>query len=118
MEESILQTVKATIGITSDQTHFDSEILMHINSIIAKLNQIGIGPTEGFRVEDESSDWSSFIGDDPNLDMVKDYISISVKLAFDPPSNSFAIDSLRKITDEYEWRLSVKATESEVIYGV
>lgn len=104
--ESILTSVKKNLGIAEDYEHFDSDIIMHINSMLNVLTQIGVGPASGFSIEDKDAVWSDFI-DDSRLNMVKSYVSIRVKLIFDPPQSSSAVEALTNIWKELEWRLGV-----------
>ena len=104
--ESILTSVKKLLGIAEDYTHFDSDLIMHINSAFLVLNQLGVGPSEGFRIVDESEIWDDFIGES-NLELVKSYIFLKVKLLFDPPTSSAAMESANRMINEFEWRLNV-----------
>lgn len=104
---SILNSVKLAIGIQQDYTAFDEQILMHINSVFTILNQLGIG-TKNLFIVNTSSQWNSFLtGDSANLELVKSYVYLKVKLLFDPPSNSFVQESMQRQIQEYEWRLNV-----------
>lgn len=107
--ESILTTIKKLLGISEEYEHFDSDIIVHINSALMILTQLGVGPANGFSISDEMSLWSDFLGDDPRLEAVKTYIHLKVKLLFDPPTNSAVIESLNKSISELEWRLNVAA---------
>lgn len=108
---SILNTIKKMLGVDSSYTAFDTDIIVHINSAFATLNQLGVGPTTPFYISDASANWSSFIGDKTGIESVKSYIYAKVRLAFDPPTTSFAIDALNKMCTEFEWRLNVKSEE-------
>lgn len=108
--ESILTSVKGYLGIVEEYEHFDRQIIEHINSVFADLNQIGVGPEEGFRIEDKTSTWGEFIPiDNPKLDSVKSYIDLRVKLLFDPPSGAAAMAAMERQIDRFEWRLNVAA---------
>ena len=108
--ESILTSIKKLLGITEEYTHFDADIIMHINSVFFTLNQLGVGPEEGFRIEDDSAVWSDFIDDDAkNYESVKSYIYQRVRLMFDPPSNSTVMESMNRMIHEFEWRLNLTA---------
>ena len=50
--ESILQSVKKMLGIIPEYTNFDDDIIMHINSVFMILQQLGVGPKEGFAISD------------------------------------------------------------------
>jgi hypothetical protein len=105
--ESILTSIKKLLGITAEYTHFDTDLIVHINSVLMVLNQLGVGPEEGFFIEDESSSWVDFLGDNTNIELVKTYVYLKVKLLFDPPLSSAAIDSTNRLISEFEWRLNV-----------
>ena len=105
--DSILISVKKLLGITQEYTHFDSDIIMHINSALFTLTQIGVGPAEGFSIKDESATWEDFVSDVKKIEAVKGYVWISVKLVFDPPANSGAMTALNERLKDYEWRLNV-----------
>ena len=83
--DSILTSIKKLLGITEEYEHFDPDIVMHINSVFSVLTQLGVGPAEGFRIEDDGAEWSEFLQDDFRLEFVKTYIYLKVRLAFDPP---------------------------------
>lgn len=109
MEESILLSIKKMLGITADYTHFDPDIVMHINSVFMTLKQLGVGPINGFIIEDESTHWSDYIDDPLEYQAVKTYIYCKVKLIFDPPQSSAHIEALKQNAAEYEWRLNLDA---------
>ena len=112
--ESILTSIKKLLGIEEEYEHFDPDIIMHINSVFMVLNQLGVGPSEGFFIEDDTSVWTDFIGEGANIEAVKSYIYLKVKLLFDPPLSSAAIESIKRMIDEYEWRLSAAAESNEI----
>lgn len=105
--DSILTSIKKLLGIAEEYEHFDPDIIMHINSAFSILTQLGVGPAEGFRIEDESTEWSEFLKDDLRLELVKTYIHLKVKLVFDPPSSSAVIESINRQITELEWRINV-----------
>ena len=109
-DDSILTSVKKVLGIPSNYDHFDRDILLHLNTVMSILNQLGVGPEEGFIVEDDSTLWSDlFDGDiDTNKMMyVKSYVCLRVRLLFDPPTSSGAIDAMERQMRELEWRITV-----------
>ena len=109
MDESILAEIKKVLGITEDYKVFDDDIIMHINSVLMVLQQLGVGPTGGFNITGYEETWGDFISEsDENLSAVKSYIQMKVRLIFDPPSSSFVLDSYKKLIDEFEWRLNVQ----------
>ena len=112
MTDSILTSIKKLLGITEEYTHFDADIIMHINSVFMILSQLGVGPDNGFRIEDESATWDQYITENDNLDAVKSYIHLKVKLLFDPPLSGAVMEATKQMINELEWRLNV-ATESK-----
>lgn len=109
-DDSILTSVKKVLGIPSYYDHFDRDILLYLNTVMSILNQLGVGPEEGFIVEDDSTTWSDlFDGDiDTNKMMyVKSYVCLRVRLLFDPPTSSGAIDAMERQMRELEWRITV-----------
>lgn len=111
--ESILISIKKLLGITEEYDHFDPDIIMHINSVFMILNQLGVGPVEGFSIEDDTAVWTDFIQDAKKIESVKTYIYLKVKLVFDPPLSSAVIESMNRQIIELEWRLNVAAESTE-----
>lgn len=107
--DSILTSIKKLLGITEDCTDFDTDIVMHINSVFSVLTQLGVGPSKGFAIENDKDTWDEFMSDNPKLNMVKTYVYQKVRLAFDPPTNSTVLASLERMIDELEFRLKVEA---------
>lgn len=105
--DSILTSVKKQLGIAEDYEHFDPDIIIHINSVFSILNQLGVGPPEGFSISDETSVWTDFIGDSLKLELVKTYVYLKVRLIFDPPTSSAVMDAFKQNIAELEWRISV-----------
>lgn len=112
MSDSILTTTKKTLGISEDYIAFDPDVTMHINSVFSTLLQLGIGPVEGFEIEDKTALWSDFLFGDKRLNQVKTYVYLRVRLLFDPPATSYLIDSLQKQLNEIEWRMNVIREET------
>lgn len=111
--ESILTSIKKLLGIEAEYEHFDPDIIMHINSVFMDLTQLGLGPPEGFWIEDETSVWTDFIPDIGRAEAVKSYMYMRVKLLFDYQSlGSATIESLNRQIEKAEWRLNI-AAESE-----
>lgn len=106
--DSILTSIKKLLGIEKEYDHFDPDIIMHINSTFMTLTQLGVGPAEGFVIEDDTSAWNDFI-DNPviSLEAVRSYTYLKVKLLFDPPLSSAVIEAMNRQISEYEWRINV-----------
>ena len=107
METSILTSIKKMLGIAEDYTEFDEDIITHINSVFLNLTQLGVGPEEGFMIEDDTATWEDFIDDSIQLQAVKTYMYLKVKLLFDPPLSSSVTESFTRMIAELEWRLNV-----------
>lgn len=105
--ESILMSVKKMLGIVNEYKHFDDEIIMHINSVFSILTQLGVGPSDGFRIDDNADLWTDFIADSKKLEMVKTYVYMKVRLMFDPPTSSAVMESMNRQISELEWRINV-----------
>lgn len=105
--ESILNSIKKLLGIAEDYDYFNSDIIMHINSVFATLTQLGVGPEDGFSIDDESAKWEDFLPEERMLHSVKSYMFMKVKLMFDPPLSSAVIECTKEQIKELEWRLQV-----------
>lgn len=105
--DSILLSVKKLLGIDAEYTVFDPDIIIHINTAFAVLNQLGVGPVEGFMIESENEVWDEYIMDF-NFTMAKTFVFLKVKLAFDPPSSTALLESMNRQLDELTWRLEVE----------
>ena len=106
--ENILDSIKKLLGIDEMDLNFDQELIMHINSVFMVLNQLGIGPVGGFKISSNEEVWTDFVGTRLDLESVKSYIYLKVRLLFDPPQNSFLVGSIEKQIEEFEWRLQVQ----------
>lgn len=109
--DSILTLVKKMLGIAEEYEHFDADLLMHINSVFSILHQLGVGPADGFMIEDKSSLWSDFISDESKYTLAKSYMFLKVKLLFDPPLSSAVLECYKTQISEYEWRLIITAED-------
>ena len=107
--DSILTSIKKQLGIMEADTHFDPDIIMYINTELAILNQIGVGPEKGFMIKDAASSWNDFVEDEVLLGLVTSYIYVKVRLIFDPPTSSAVIDSMKRTAESLEWRILVAA---------
>lgn len=106
MPQSILTSVKKILGIAEADESFDIDIVIHINSVFSILNDLGIGPEEGFEIEDASETWDDFTTN-KKMASVKTYVYLRVRLLFDTPNTSFVIESYNRQISEIEWRLNV-----------
>lgn len=102
--ESILTSIKKLLGIQAEYTAFDQDLIIHINTAFAVLNQLNIGPLYGFVIEDDTATWDEYITS-CNLTMVRSYIYMKVRLMFDPPTSGVLVESMNSMISELEWRL-------------
>lgn len=110
--DSILVTIKKMLGIDADYDAFDTDIIVHINTAIMILRQLGIGIKAGFVITGESEEWADLLGDSELYESVKTYIYLRVKSVFDPSTSSAASEASKEMIKELEWRLN-----SESDYG-
>jgi len=111
--DSILQSVKKNLGLTPEHTEFDPDIILHINSCLSKLTQLGIGPKNTVFITDDNDTWS-LLYSDPKYNMIRTYIYLSVRLLFDPPSTTTMYEAFQRKIEELEWRLYMLFDESEI----
>lgn len=108
--DSILTSIKKLLLIAADYKQFDNDIIMHINSAFMTLTQLGVGPSEGFSIEDDSAEWTDFVEDITKIQAIKSYIFLKVKLLFDPGSiGSSTLAAYERQIQEFEWRLNMVA---------
>lgn len=110
--DSILGSIKKLLGITEVYDVFDKDLVMHINSVFFVLTQLGVGPSEGFTIQDETAVWDDFIPCGANLEAVKSYVYLKVRLLFDPPQSSALTEAINRQISEFEWRLNVAVDPS------
>ena len=110
--ESILTSIKKLLGIAEEYIQFDMDLIMHINSTLFILTQLGVGPPDGFAIKDASAVWSDFIGES-KIELVKSYTYLKAKLMFDPPSSSSVIEAINRQISEFEWRVMVEVDPIE-----
>lgn len=96
------------LGINEEYEHFDTDIIIHINTIFMTLTQLGIGPVNGFIIKDKTTVWSDFLGDAIRAEATKSYVYLKVRLLFDPPANSFLVEAIKNQATELEWRLNIQ----------
>lgn len=113
MEESILTSIKKLLGIAEEYTQFDTDLIIHINTVLSVLGQIGVGGESRQPITDKNTTWESVIGTESKLDMVKSYVYLKVKLLFDPPQSSAVMDAINRNIGELEWRIFVE-TDPEI----
>ena len=114
MSKSILTDVKKQIGgIDEMYTAFDADIIPLINSQLAELNQLGVGPSEGFSIDSKRQTWDEFYTD-PRLSFIPEYVSLGVKMIFDPPQSSYVMSTIKERRDRLEWKLRAAIEDIEI----
>ena len=111
MTESILDSIKKLLGLTTTYTVFDQDLIIHINSVFMILRQLGVGPEQGYKITGSLNVWSEFSDNDIFIESVKTYVYLKVRLYFDPPQNSSLTQAIQSQIAELEWRLNVASTE-------
>jgi hypothetical protein len=115
---SILTDTKAALGLAEDHTAFDTELVMFINSVLARLIQLGAGPQlTGFRITGNTETWDQFMGESAKLEMVKGYVFNRVKLYFDPPEIGFVLTMMKEQIEKDEYLINLEV-EPEPVYPV
>lgn len=113
IDNSILLSIKKLLGLTASDTSFDTDVIIHINTAFMVLNELGVGPEDGYSIKSSEDNWTDFIDDEEHLDAIKTYIYLKVKQVFDPPQHGPTQEALQESIREYEWRLNVKAENAE-----
>ena len=108
MDDSILDSIKKILGMPPEYDAFDTDLVIHINSVFGILAQLGVGPEGGFSISDNTILWKAYLGDSKDLEMVKSYIALKVRLIFDPPTIGAVMDAMKEQIRELEWRLNVQ----------
>lgn len=115
MEKSILKSTRKVLGLHPTDDSFDDDLLIHINATFSTLQQLGVGPLEGFMIEDDSSLWEEFAVSPVILNQVKLYMFLAIKIIFDPAASPHAQNSLKEQLDEKGWRLQVQAEDERAV---
>lgn len=113
METSILKTIRSMLDMDPDEEAYNNDILVHVNSAIMTLGQLGIGPKDGFTVSSAADTWDEFLGESKLLEGAKQYIYIKTRLGFDPPTSSFVVEAMRAAATELESRLNMQVDPGE-----
>ena len=115
MEKSILKSTRKVLGLHPNDDSFDEDLLMHVNAVFATLQQLGVGPLEGFMIEDDSTLWEEFPISMVLLNQVKVYMFLAIKIIFDPAGSPHAQTSLTEQLNEKGWRLQVQAEDERAV---
>lgn len=108
MTESILDSTKKVLNLSSDYTAFDQDIIMHINSVFSTINQLGVGPDAGFMIEDKEAVWSDLLEGDLRLNNIKTYVYLRLRMLFDPPTIGYLVEAMKEQIKELEWRINAQ----------
>lgn len=109
--DSILISIKKLLGIQPEYKSFDHDIIIHINTVFMILNQMGVGPEEGFSIMDDTTTWSEYCAT-KNENAVRTFIYLKVRLLFDPPTSTVLVDSINRLLAELEWRLHLECNDT------
>lgn len=113
MIASILTSVKKTLNLAEDYESFDQDVIIHINAVFSMLNQLGVGPPEGFAIEDKDAVWDTFLEGDPRMNDVKSYVYLRVRMLFDPPTTGYHVAAMEKQIEEFGWRINARREDTE-----
>ena len=108
LEPSILKSTKKTLGLPDEYKDFDVDVVTHINAAFFTLTTLGLGPVEGFMIEGDNEEWTDFMSPSPDLNAVRSYVYLKVRVAFDPPTTSHHIKAIEDQIDELEHRLKTE----------
>ncbi len=112
--DSILTSIKKLLGIEASDTSFDNDLILGINSAFSALLQLGVGLSTGYKITSATEVWSSFLGTRLDLELVKSYVYLKVRLIFDPPQVSYLVDAIKSQIAELEWRINVQVEGATV----
>ena len=113
--DSILNSIKKLLGLGSEYKAFDTDVMIHINSVLSTLHQLGVGPKEGYAITGDEQTWSEFLKDYPLVQQVKSYVYLRVRLLFDPPPHAFMLTAVQEQIKEMEWRMIEQAGEERMV---
>lgn len=115
LSESILNSMKQTLWpgeIMDDENNpFDAELILHINAIFTDISRLGIGSETPFHITGASEKWSDFYNRIDMCNNVKEYMHLRLRMVFDPPANSFIVNSFEEMIKKLEWYLTVISDE-------
>lgn len=102
MDESILVTVRKACNLSETDDSFDGQLIIHTNSYLFRLAQIGIG-SKGFSITGTTEKWSDFIPENfSNFEAAKSYVGLNVLLVFDPPQNASVLAMVKEMVNAFE----------------
>lgn len=101
---NILDSIKKMLGI-DNSNYFDTDIIIHINSALSSLKQLGAPLTIDQMEIDTTTKWSDIFKKE-QVGNIKTFIYLKVKMLFDPPSSSTLLQCWVDNIREYEWRIN------------
>lgn len=108
MEQSILLSIKKLLGLDRNYNAFDTDIIISINSVLNILYQLGIGK-KSYSITGETETWFDYLSVRDDLEMIKSFIYLRVRLLFDPPTTGVLHEAMERQASELEWRLNFEA---------
>lgn len=111
--DSILTSIKKLLGLDEDYIQFDADIIIYINSVLMTLGQLGVGPEGGYIVADKMDKWADYLGEETNIEVIKPYIYLKVRLLFDPPSSTAMFEAMERMLKEMEYRIVTQVEGGE-----
>lgn len=109
---SILNSVKKCLGIDSSYFHFDPELIIFINTALGTLYQLGV-TKKPKSISSHLNTWNEIVGEREDLEIIKSYVFLKVKVIFDPPASSAVLESYNKQISELEWRINVTVDDDD-----
>ena len=118
--DSILETIVTGLGLEVNESAFNSEIIMYVNSALLTVYQNGAGTP--IVVKDYAQTWDEFkdpaqVEGNKMFEQIKLYVMLKTKIIFDPPPPSTAT-YMQSYIDELLWRIRAAywvSTPEEVV---
>lgn len=105
MDESIMDSIKETIGIHSDNHDFDPNLIIAINAVLFIIYQEGLSD-EAYKITDNTTKWSDILLHEKSIDLstLITWAGLKTKMIFDPPTSSAISTAIKESINELEWR--------------
>lgn len=110
--ESILTCIKKLIGVAPSYTHFDDQLIVHINAAFFYVYQLGVNECKDFSIDDNSWEWSDLVEKGTLQNILKEIVFLKVKLEFDTSLPSYVQSSIQDQLNEAETRLTYYLEET------
>lgn len=105
MNENILASIKKMNNVLEDDKSFDQDLILYINSALMVIMQEWHGMDHAFKLEDGTETWDELLGENTDYEGVKELIGLKVRLMFDPPASSVAVEAIQSQIKDLEWRM-------------